>query len=536
MMTTLKNLISYLTSIQVHYDGDINAITINDVSDDNRKLTDASLFVAVIGKSVDGHRFIPSAIDNGAVAIMGMHSPAQLAEMDIHLPETIPYIQVSDSRSSLATCCAALQGFPSEKLTVVGITGTDGKTTTCEILTSIFNVATANKVGTISTVGAIICGQRLDTGLHVTTPVATDVQRFLRQMSDASCEYSIVESTSHALNQARLDAVNFDIAAVTNITHEHIDEHGSRDAYVDAKANLFRKLFTEPRKANTPRYAVLNGDDVGSLDALSTVLANMRAKTGRAIPERVYSMDKMPVAAPSRDADVYASQIVHDAGYTQFQLHWWGGEFTVRTKLIGGFNIANILCASTISLSLGIHPDHISIGVEHMEGVLGRMERMDAGQPFLTIVDFAHSPASLERALETLRVLIKPNSTGRLISVFGSAGLRDHAKRGLMGQVSGRLADYTIITAEDPRTEDLNLINAAIAYGVQQFVSDDAFTIVRDRAEAIQTAIDMAQPYDIIGIFGKGHERSMCFGEIEYPWSDQQVTLDALAKAGYHPP
>jgi len=203
----------------------------------------------------------------------------------------------------------------------------------------------------------------------------------------------------------------------------------------------------------------------------------------------------------------------------------------VETPLIGDFNVYNTLAAITVALALGIDPALIQRGVANFQGVLGRMQRMDQGQSFLALVDFAHTPVSLERALLTLRPLVgQPGRgrQGRLIAVFGSAGLRDRAKRRLMGQVSGRLADFTVITAEDPRTEDLAAINAEIAAGVREFASEHAFVIVPDRTQAIQWAIDLAEPGDVVAAFGKGHERSMCFGVTEHPWSDQQAMTDAL--------
>ncbi len=203
----------------------------------------------------------------------------------------------------------------------------------------------------------------------------------------------------------------------------------------------------------------------------------------------------------------------------------------METRLIGEFNVYNVLCATTIALALGVSPAAIQAGIARFPGVLGRMERIERGQSFLAVVDFAHTPVSLQRALETLRPLVghgAAHGNGRLIAVFGSAGLRDREKRHLMGRVSGQLADYSVITAEDPRTEDLGAICQEIERGVREFVSDDRYAIVHDRTAAIQTAVDMAGPGDVVAAFGKGHERSMCFGEIEVPWSDQEAMAAAL--------
>lgn len=533
-MPTLLDLVRHLPAYQIHGPNDPSTVHISQIVMDNRAVVPGSLFVAVTGQHFDGHTVLQDAAARGAVALMGQKSPAQLLDEGLRLPP-LPYIQTPDSRRDLATCCAALYGFPSRPMITVGVTGTDGKTTTCNLLEAILARATrseerpAGRAGVISTVGARICGQAQPLDLHVTTPAAPEVQRFLAQMRDAGCAYAIVESTSFGLAQHRVAAVEFDVAAVTNITHEHLDVHGTWDAYVDAKAILFRMLYASAPKAGVPKVAVLNADDEGSFGALQAALTAEASRHAAPVPVRTYGFAPPAV---ERTTHVWASDVVYAPNHTRFQLHWWGGEFAIETVLIGEFNVYNILCAATVTLALGIDPATIQAGVADLRGVLGRMERIDGGQPFLAIVDFAHSPASLERALLTLRPLVQQGgqSGGRIIAVFGSAGLRDKAKRQLMGQVSGRLADFTVITAEDPRTEKLDEINRAIAAGVRQQAGESAFTIVPDRAEAIRYAVEMAQPGDIVVSFGKGHERSICYGETEYPWNEQQVMAEALRR------
>ncbi|MEZ4870288.1 MAG: UDP-N-acetylmuramoyl-L-alanyl-D-glutamate--2,6-diaminopimelate ligase [Caldilineaceae bacterium] len=545
-MKSLAELLAHLADFQVDFQwhgprADPAAMIIEQVTFDSRKVTPHTLFVAWLGRhQTDTHRFIGDAVVRGAVAVIGTTAPAELARQGWPLSAALPYLQVTNSRLALAVCAAALYDFPSRAMTVLGVTGTDGKTTTCSLLESILQAATVQpgapqgQVGVITTVGARICGEEIDTGLHVTTPDAPDVQRFLAQMRAADCSYAVVESTSHGLNQARVAAVDFDVAAVTNITHEHLDEHGSRDAYVAAKALLFRALYKSPTKPDVPRCAVLNADDEGSYGALQRALAEEAAHHGFTVPSHAYGIaDTSATFSPHglRLPDVVATNVCYAPDGSHFTLRWWGGEFAVTTPLIGDFNIYNVLCAATCALALGLEPAVIQTEIARFAGVLGRMQRMDGGQSFLAVVDFAHSPVSLERALLTLRKLVGSNESGepgRLIAVFGSAGLRDVGKRRLMGQVSGRLADFTVVTAEDPRTEDLDAINAAIADGVREFATGGAFTIVPDRAEAIQFAVNMARTGDVVAAFGKGHERSMCFGEIEYPWSDQDAMMAAL--------
>lgn len=534
-MTTLFQLLQTLSDYTLSSDSDPATIEVNSVVADSRAVEPGALFVAIQGRATDGHRYLTTAVQRGATALLGSRSYADLTATGIKIPTAIPYVQVTDSRLALAHCCAALYAFPSQAMTVLGVTGTDGKTTTSSLLESILTAATqtaanaAGSVGVITTVGARIRGTARETGAHVTTPDAPEVQRFLAAMRDAGCQYAIVESTSHGLDQERVAAVAFDVAAVTNITHEHLDYHGTREAYVAAKAKLFRALFHTPPKPGIPRTAVLNADDAGSIDALQAVLDEETTHTGQSVTVRRYSMAAQPVDQPP--PDVLATDLVYAPDRTRFTLRWWGGEFAVTSPLIGDFNVANVLCAATATLALGIDPAAVGQGIAAFPGVTGRMQRIDRGQPFLALVDFAHTPGSLERALLTLRALRSQiDQGGRIIAVFGSAGLRDRAKRYLMGEVSGRLADFTVITAEDPRTEDLAAINAEIARGVRQHADERAFIIIPDRGEAIQHAVELAQPGDIVAAFGKGHEPTMCYGTVEYPWSDQAVLAQALVR------
>lgn len=547
-MLSLESLLPLLTPLDVTQ-GKPATLKIASITSDSRAVTPGTLFVAIQGYNVDGHTYIPAAVQKGAVAIVGTRSLAEVTAAGIQLPPNIPYdvpyIVVANSRLALAQASAALYDFPSRDLVVIGVTGTDGKTTTSTLIESIANVATRPQkdvqgdVGVITTVAARIRGQESETGFHVTTPDATEVQRYLDAMRAAGCRYAIVESTSFGLDQERVAAVDFDIAAVTNITHEHLDIHGTREAYVQAKAKLFRALYNtdahDGGKPHSSRCAVLNGDDEGSYEALCAALDEERARTQLNVPQRSYgvrtSRDEAHAALTSSVLDVVATDVQYTPRETRFRLLWWGGEFDITTPLIGDFNVYNIACAATVALALGISSEAIQVGMAEMMGVSGRMERIEEGQAFLALVDFAHSPASLERALHTLRPLVGVSPTGqpgRLIAVFGSAGLRDKTKRGLMGEISGRLADFSVVTAEDPRTEDLDLINDAIVKGIRQSGAGRRYAVIPDRTEAIQLAVDIAQPGDVVAAFGKGHELSMCFGTTEYPWSDQNAMRGAL--------
>ncbi|MBI5305873.1 MAG: UDP-N-acetylmuramoyl-L-alanyl-D-glutamate--2,6-diaminopimelate ligase [Chloroflexi bacterium] len=505
------NLLSLLRALPAQAIQDERDIEITAITCDSRAVIPGALFVAIPGVNVDGARFIPDAIQRGAVAIV--------AESPIPNPQlpTTNLILVPNARSALAHLCAAWHDFPSRKLRVIGVTGTDGKTTTCALAASILRAA-GHQVGAITTVGATIGDAELDTGLHTTTPDASDVQHYLAQMVDAGMQYAIIEATSEGLAQRRLDAVEFDIAAVTNITHEHLYYHQTWENYRDAKAMLFRALATAYRKPRTAKVAVLNADDNarGAFDFL------------RAIPaeERIIYSANLQFAIRNLQF-VIARDILHDTRGLRFVVDTPFGELPITTPLIGRFNVSNILAAIGIGIARRVPFDAMREGIARVSGVLGRMQVMQDA-PFTVIVDFAHTPNALHVALDTVREFAR----GRVIVVFGCAGLRDVAKRAMMGEVAGKLADKIIVTAEDPRTESLAAINAQIAEGLQRAgrrEREDYF-IIEERGDAIAFAIQSARAGDVVIVCGKGHERSMCFGATEFSWSDQDAVTTALAK------
>jgi len=419
----------------------------------------------------------------------------------------LPFAIVPDSRAALPCLAAAFYNFPGHKLKVIGVTGTDGKTTTSNLIRSILEAA-GHRTGMVSTVGAQIGEEALDTGFHTTTPEPIEVQRYLALMVEAGCEYAVLEATSHGLAQGRVDACEFDVAVVTNITHEHLDYHGSLAAYQQAKASLFRRLVHEPYKPGVAKVAILNADD-SSFAYLAPIPVDCQI---------VYGVEQ--------PGDVSARDIRHSPAGLRFTAVLPGAEFEVTSPLIGRYNVHNILAAIAVGFSQGVPVEAMQIGVAAVRGIVGRMDLVNEGQDFIALVDFAHTPNALERALETVREL----TAGQVIVVFGSAGLRDREKRRLMGAVAGRLADKVVVTAEDPRTEDLNAIiaesvSAAIAAGKREDV--DVFR-VPDRGEAIYFACRLARPGDVVITCGKGHEQSMCFGTIEYAWSDHAALRSAL--------
>lgn len=482
-------------------------VCVTGVSGDSRQVQPGHLFVALTGETFDGHIFIPDAVMSGATVIVGERSATEISA-------PVPYLRVRDGREALAWLSAAWYGYPARRMTMIGVTGTDGKTTTVNLLYHIL-CAAGFKTGMISTVNAVIGNESHDTGLHVTTPDAPQVQRLLAQMVAAGTTHAVLETTSHGLEQHRVTACEFDVGVVTNITHEHLDYHGDWDHYFTAKARLFAGLSTAARKPGVPKLAVLNADDA-SYERLLDVA-----------PERVLSYGLSDLA------DVTARDIVHAPDATHLTLHarLAGRALSapVSTTLVGAFNISNVLAAATAALGLGIPPEAIPQGVAALRGIPGRMERVsDSTQPFTALVDFAHTPNALQKALETARTLT--SEKGRVIAVWGSAGLRDREKRRMMGTVSAQFADLTVITAEDPRTEALEAIMAESAAACEAEGCKEGvdFWRVADRGQALRFAVELARPGDVVIACGKGHEQSMCFGTTEYPWDDREALRRAL--------
>jgi UDP-N-acetylmuramoyl-L-alanyl-D-glutamate--2,6-diaminopimelate ligase len=500
-MVGLSYLIEQLPMVQGRVGGDVE---VGGIAVDSRRVEPGDLFVAVPGVSVDGHRFIGEAVDNGAVAVVGERAPQELAGAPWG---AFTYVRVPNAREAWGWLCAAWHGFPSRKMTLVGVTGTDGKTTTVNLIYSILQEAGAG-VGMISTVSARVSGEDIDTGFHVTTPDPPDVQRYLAQMVESGATHAVLEVTSHGLAQHRVAGCDFDVAAVTNITHEHLDAHGSLEAYQQAKASLFEGLGRSFRKPGVPKVAVLNrGDD--SFRYLSPIPTDRQITYGEG-------------------GEVRANDVRFTPDATHFTLVLPGDEVAVETALVGDYNVSNMLAAAAAGVALNISPDAIAKGIAAVKGVPGRMERIDAGQEFLAIVDFAHTPNALQQALTTVRAMT--GGSGRMIAIFGCAGLRDREKRTMMGHVAGRLADVVIVTAEDPRTESLEQTMAEIAAAAAEEGKREGMDLWRvpDRGEAILHACQIARAGDVVIACGKGHEQSMCFGAIEYPWDDREAMRRAL--------
>ncbi len=488
-------------------------VHVTGIAIDNRKIEPGYIFVAMKGGSADGHDFIHDAIRRGAVAVVG--------DRDIKsLP--VPYVRVQNARQALTHIAAAFYGNPGRKLTVIGVTGTDGKTTTSNLIYQIL-LAAGIKAGMISTVNAVIGDEVLDTGFHVTTPDAPDVQMYLARMVAAGLTHVVLETTSHGLAQYRVDASLYDISVVTNITHEHLDQHGSLENYRAAKARLFQLLADTPEKqGKSIRLAVLNRDD-WSYGYLSDIIrtCNENNPVERKINRAVYGIGSGETIR-AENVEYHPTGLVFDAVGPDFRV-------PITSPLVGAYNVSNCLAALTATVcGLGVAPEIAARGIASLEGIPGRMERINLGQDFTAIVDFAHTPNALANAIRTVRAM----TNKRVMVAFGSAGLRDVEKRRMMAETAAELADLSILTAEDPRTESLDSILEAMAAGARAKggVEGKSFWRIPDRGDAIRFMLQMAEPGDVVMACGKGHEQSMCFGTTEYLWDDRVAMRAALAK------
>lgn len=469
-------------------------IEIFGITDDSRKIQKGSLFVAVKGLTVDAHDFIPDAIKNGAVAVVGEKSPEGMSL------EGATYIQVENSRKALGILAAVWFDNPSSKLKVIGVTGTEGKTTTSSLIAHILN-SLSEKTGLISTIGAQIGDKNYDTGMHVTNPEALPLQELLDKMVQGGCKYVILETTSIGLDQERVAGVDYFMGVLTNFTQDHLDYHKTIENYKESKAKLFGRV----------QIAVLNKDD-GSFEFIKSCL------------EPSCELITYGITNPS---DYQAEQIKMDADGSNFDLKTEVETVQINTSLLGKYNVYNILAAVAASNKLGISLDDIKLAVSTFQTPEGRLEKVDAGQDFCVFIDFAHTAKSVENVLSFLKNITPAGN--KLIAVYGSAGGRDATKRFAMGKAGGEFADITIFTADDPRYEDVLEIIKPMGEGAKEAgVKNHVYFIEPDREKAIKLAIKTAQRGDIVALLGKGHEKSLAVKGREIPWSDKEKAKEAI--------
>jgi UDP-N-acetylmuramoyl-L-alanyl-D-glutamate--2,6-diaminopimelate ligase len=468
--------------------GDANT-EITRVIYDSRRAEPGALFVAVPGFKADGHAFVADAIARGAACVA--------VEQPVEAPPGVAVLQVPSSREALAALSARLYRWPSRKLRVIGVTGTNGKTTTTHLIRHILQEQ-GHKVGLLGTVHNFVGDHELPASL--TTPQASDLQELLHRMVEAGCSHVVMEVSSEGLDMHRVDAVEFDIGVFTNLTQDHLNYHGTIEKYREAKIQLFRKLGRGGAKH--PKAAVLNADDPsGSLFEAACM-----------VPVWHYGLTPQAQVSAS-EPDCYPKG-------TRVAMHTPAGDINLSLQLAGRFNVYNTLAAACVGLVEGVDLPVIGRALEKAVGVTGRMEAVDAGQSYGVFVDYAHSPDGLANVLRTAQGFARR----RLIAVFGCGGDRDRSKRSQMGRIAAELADYTIITSDNPRSEDPEQIVRDIEQGVAEVLKPGHFyEIIVDRATAIGRAVALAEPGDVVIIAGKGHETYQIFKDRTIDFDDRAV-------------
>lgn len=466
---------------------------IGGVTQDTRRLQPGDLFVAVPGLERDGLQFAAQALANGAAAIAAEAAP----------PQSAPFVRVPNARRALADLAAAFYDHPSRHLPVVGITGTDGKTSTTQLLSGILE-AHGLRTGWLTTVNTKIADDLRPNAAEHTTPEAPLVQRTLAEMLAARLDVALLETSSHALDLDRVRAVQYRVGIFTNLSPEHLNFHGTFEAYRAAKQKLFERLPADG-------LAVLNADDPAANE--------MRAVT------RARCVTYGLVNA----ADVTASNVRLSPHGTTFTLLPAGVE--VRSSLVGRFNVSNWLAAFAAATYFGATPHDLVAAAVAQAPVAGRMNLVEQGQPFAVVVDFAHTPQALEKALDTVRSLV----SGRLLLAFGLAGGRDFSNRPVMGELAARKADYFVITMDDPGHEDAAEIADQIAAGARSAGAHpgDRFSVELDRRAAIRSLFERARPGDAVLLAGKGHEQRMVVGDQRQAWNDARAATEVLIDLGF---
>jgi UDP-N-acetylmuramoyl-L-alanyl-D-glutamate--2,6-diaminopimelate ligase len=488
-MVQLARLIRSLNVIEARGAMDLD---ITDISYHSHRVKEGHLFVAIPGTKQDGHRFLEEVVAKGARAVIVEQMPPQ--------PVDIPLVVVRDARQALAQVSAAFFSHPSREITLVGITGTNGKTTTSYLIESIIKAA-GKEAGVIGTINYRMKGK--EQPAPTTTPQSYDLQRLLREMVTAGIGYAVMEVSSHALDQERVRACHFDVGVFTNISPEHLDYHEDMESYLAVKKRLFQEILPESEK--NP-WAILNLDDP-LLQDLPQGLP----------PERVitYGLDQGEVRAPEREISLQGIQAI---------LATPAGTMEIETALIGEYNLYNILAATATGIALGIPSEAIRRGIKGLSVVPGRMEQVGEGNPWV-FVDYAHTPDALEKSITAIKRLAR----AKVVVVFGCGGDRDRSKRAPMGRIGVQLADLAIITSDNPRTEDPREIIENIEKGARE-VSPERYLILPDRREAIRKAVALAGEEDCVLIAGKGHEQYQIIGEKRVPFDDREEAREALAE------
>ena len=504
---SLDQLLARLDAPEVS--GDAQAVVTSLTYDSRRVSGPGALFAAFEGAHFDGHRFIGEAVQRGASVVLASCGRA------VEVPEGITLVRVPDTRRALGAVAREFYGDPSGQMTVTGVTGTKGKTTTTYIVAHILE-SVGIPTGLIGTVG-------YRTGRSVrpapnTTPEAADLQEIFYEMRQNGLDQAVMEVSSHAVALGRTALIDFDVAVFTNIGHDHLDFHRTVDEYAEVKAGLFRGLgrFGSRPGKPWPKSAVINADDPYSMKMI---------KASRTAGARIVAFSAKPGSSRDGCDDLAAADDIHmDRNGTSFILRHAasGVHIPVRSRLVGAFNIYNALAALAASYELGVSVEQGAEALASFAGVPGRFQLVDLGQEFTVIVDYAHSPDSLANVLATAREVTR----GRVICVFGCGGDRDRTKRPLMGGIAAEMADYAIVTSDNPRSEDPASIAREVSAGMG--ANNGRWAVILDRANAIREAIGRARPGDLVLLAGKGHETYQIFADRTIEFDDVQVAKDAL--------
>lgn len=494
----LSEILEGIERVSTHGPSDV---AIAAIRYDSRTVNPGDLFVAIRGEKVDGNNYVSSALGRGAMVVVSERpAPASFDHT---------WVEVRSARQALALAAANFYRHPGRSLKLVGVTGTNGKTTTVYLVESILHAA-AERAGLIGTVEyRVPAGPGAGQPASVmpaphTTPESLDLQALLARWRDAGATWGVMEVSSHGLALDRVYALPFAAAVFTNLARDHLDFHGDFESYFEAKQRLFQGHGIAP-----PPVVVLNADD----------------PYGQRL--RTLCRGRVWLYGSSNDAQVTAREVSVSSAGLSLVLSTPGGSSHVRSRLVGRPNVLNILAAATVTLGLGFPLDRVVAGVEALDAVPGRFERIDAGQPFDVMVDFAHTDMALKTLLETAREL----SRGRLIVVFGCGGDRDRTKRPVMGEMAARLADTVIVTNDNPRTEDPARIANDILVGVQK--AGGKCEVVLDREQAFARAFELARENDLVVLAGKGHERGQIFRDRVVPWDDREGARALLARMGF---
>lgn len=492
MQKTIEQLVSVLKDAQVT--GDVNK-KVEFIAHDSRRVRENTLFVCISGTRVDGNKFIPQAIESGACAIM--------TEEDVTVPENITVIKVKDIRDAMERMVPYFYDYPGKKMRMIGVTGTNGKTSITYMLRAILRKA-GYKVGVIGTIKIMIEEEELP--IHNTTPDVIDLQEVLYKMYEKHIDYVVMEVSSHALAMNRVAGCEYDTAVFTNLTQDHLDFHKTMENYALAKAKLFDSLTAEGC-VKQHKTAIINSDDEFG---------------GKIMMEHTHC--DLITYGIKHDATLRAEHLDVKASGTSFDLEYNGHEMHFDIKLIGMFNVYNVLGVIGAALAEKIDPAIIKSALEDFHAVSGRFELVREGQDFTVIVDYAHTPDGLENVLKTAREI----ATKRLIVVFGCGGDRDRTKRPIMGGIAAKLADVVIATSDNPRTEDPEFILSEVEQGVIPALHGNFHEKITDRRKAIFRAIELAQPGDIVLIAGKGHENYQILKTGTIHFDDKEVATEAI--------